>query len=166
MSLLQMHVGMWLLQLCILLVLLPAAIIQVGAQILNSTLPSDYQVCPGEEVIFTCVVQGPHLAWSSEEYIGSGGKQPEFGAQDHEKLNKTVKVNSLSNVTLLNISETNGVTRITSQFEIIASAEYSTSSVVCHDVSAGTSQHVHFNVTLAGEYLTILLSPPPQCKQF
>ena len=147
--------GMWLLQLRIFLVLLSTAIIQVGALIIsvNNTLPSDYEVCPGEEVIFTCVVQGPHLAWSSEEYIGSGGKQLEFGARDHERLNKTVKINSLSTVTLLNISETSGVTTITSQLKIIASAMYPTNSVVCHDVAAGNPQSVDFNT--AGEYLTI-----------
>ena len=144
-----MHVGMWLFQLRgILLVLLSAAVIQVGTQILNS---SDDRVCPGEKIIFTCVVQGPHLSWSSV-YIGSGGKRLEFATVD--KLNETKSYNNSSTVaTLVN---RNGVTEIESRLEIIASEEYSNSSVVCNDVSAGTSRPVHFSVILpSGEYLKI-----------
>lgn len=144
-------VGMWLPQL--LGILLSAAIIQVGALIIsvNSTLPSDHQVCPGEEVSFTCVVQGEILSWSSEEYMGSDGEQLEFGT-----INKPNETSNYSNTvaTLLSIhkSERDGVT-IESRLEIIASAKYSTSSVTCNDVSANASQSVHFIVP--GEYLTI-----------
>ena len=149
-----MHVGMWLLQLRgILLVLLSAAIIQVETQILSSTLPSDNRVCPGEKVIFMCVVQGPHLSWSSDEYIGreSDGKRLEFATVDN--LTETKSYNSSTVATLVN---RNGVTETESRLEIIVSEEYSNSSVVCNDVSAGTSQPVHFSVIVPpGEYLKI-----------
>ena len=150
-----MHVGMWLPQLCgILLVLLSAGIIQAGARnILTTTLSSDRQVCPGEEVIFTCVVQGPHLSWSSDEYIGRDGERLEFGT-----INKPNETSNYSSTvaTLLSKIERNGVTEIVSRLEIIASEEYSNSSVTCNDVSAGISQPVQFNVIVPpGESLKI-----------
>ena len=143
-------VGMWLLR-QLLLVLSLAAVIQVGvgAQTLDlhSTLPSDNHTCPGEKVIFTCVVQGPVLAWSSEEYIGSGGTRLEFGTVDKLMTNKTAANRSSTIATLLSINESGGVTKMESQLEILVSAAYPISSVVCHDVSAGTLQSVDFKVT-------------------
>ena len=147
---------MWLLQLsvcAVFSVLLSAAIIQVGARIIsvNTTLPSDRQVCPGEEVSFICVVQGEILSWSSEEYMGRDGERLEFATVD--KPNETSNYSSTV-ATLLNKIERNGVTEIVSQLKLIASAEYPTSSVFCNDVSAGESQSIEFNI--AGEYLTII----------
>ena len=130
-------IEMWQLQLSALLLV---AIFQVSAQTVNSTLPVNKEVCPGERIIFTCVVHGLVLAWSSEEYIGSGGTQIEFAIID--KINKTIpRLNAIAK--LVNISESGGAPVIESQLEIISSAA---GSVVCHDVSAGTLQSIHFNV--------------------
>ena len=53
---------------------------QAVSQKLNSTLHStlySIQVAyVGETVVFTCVVRGSnHMGWSSEEYIGTAGRQ-------------------------------------------------------------------------------------------
>jgi hypothetical protein len=142
---------MWLL-----LILLLAAIIQVRAQNVTSNLRSNHRVCPGEKVTFTCDVQGPSLAWSSEDYIGStsDGRRLEFGAAD--MLNTTFRRSS----TVATLLRKNGVMEIVSQLKIIASAMYPTSSVVCHDTSTGTSRSIYFNVS--GEYFsTLILSIGP-----
>ena len=110
---------------------------------LSSTLPGNNKVCPGAEIIFTCVVHGPHLSWSSDEYIGVDGRRMEFGIKDdigkqHHRLSTIA--------TLLNISKSDEP-MIESQLRIVALIPtYPSSAIVCHDVSAGISQNITFNI--------------------
>ena len=50
--------------------------------LITNALINDHYVCPGMAV-FTCTTQGSYaIAWSSNVYIGSGGKQLIFAAAE------------------------------------------------------------------------------------
>ena len=116
------------------------------AQILSGTLPFNNKVCPGKELILNCTVNGPHLAWSSNEYIGSNDKRVEFGLFDNpgEEYHKNVEVELLSS------SRSASKPMIVSQLKLHVLASHPYGTVVCHDVSAGTSENITF-ITI-GEY--------------
>ena len=47
--------------------------------VLSSWLLEGQQMCPGDQIVFTCAMNGStSLAWSSYDYIGQGGIQLEF----------------------------------------------------------------------------------------
>ena len=81
--------------------------------------------CPGETVVFTCRTTGS-LALSSDEYIGTGGKQLTFGHGDREGRRHTISRHIYAE--LINVSRNGDVTIFVSTFHIVASLS---SSVTC-----------------------------------
>ena len=89
----------------IIVVLLLAA--QTVSQELNSTLHSTlYGISIAyvdEMVVFTCVVRGSNsMAWTSEEYIGTGGRRLEMSAAELVGTRYSIPV--IGNDLLLNLS--------------------------------------------------------------
>jgi hypothetical protein len=123
------------------------------SQELNSTLHSTlYGVevaYVDEMVVFTCVVRGSNsMAWTSEEYIGTGGQRLEFSAAEPAGTTLPAVGNSQTVATLVNatIDEI-----IVSQLSIRIRPTYLIASIWCHNINAGTTNSVEF--LLAGRYI-------------
>ena len=114
-----------------------------------STLPYNIEVCPGKELILICTVTGPRLAWSSNEYIGSNRELIEFGLFDNtgeEEYHRNVIAK------LLSTSRSASKPMIVSQLKLYnILASHPCGTVLCHDVSAGTSESI--TVSVIGEQL-------------
>ena len=97
---------------------------------LTSTLPPKLnQAYPGQEIIFTCVIVTPvgdpnnsaiHLAWSSDDYIGSGGSRLELFLRESIGSQQTSRVIQSTVATLFNVSKKDGSLKIESQLRIYA----------------------------------------------
>ena len=128
---------------------------QVSAQELNSTLHSTaYGVSiayTDEMVVFTCVVRRSNsMAWTSEEYIGTGGQRLELSAAEPVGTRYSAVGNNQTVAELISarIDEI-----IVSQLHIRIKSNYSIASVLCHNINADTENSTTF--LLAG---IILLS--------
>ena len=65
----------------------------VSALTLSSTVPAGNNVCPGEEITFTCMTEGsPTIAWESIDYIDIGS-QIEFAVFNHPGDRRTSPIN-------------------------------------------------------------------------
>ena len=103
--------------------------------------------CPDQTVIFTCQTTGP-VAWSSDEYIGTGGNQLPFGLDDRVGRRHTVNENIYAE--LLSIDLDNRI--ITSTFRIKAS---SSSSVTC-TATEDNQNYSTINITIPGKSRDLL----------
>ena len=106
-------------------------------------------VCPGEEVTFTCETRGsPVITWSSDEYIGIRGTQLQFTIIDSVGTTRTSDhVNPNTVATLINVTNENGDDVLVSQLRIVALSGFLTSSVACIDGSSGAINTVMFHVS-------------------
>ena len=108
----------------------------VFTQELSSTMREGQPVYSGQEIIFTCVTRGCSIiAWSCDEYIGPGGSQLEFGTINSPGDRETSQINSDTVATLVTI---NGTDVLISTLRIITSADFPSTSVICHDANRGT----------------------------
>lgn len=128
-----------------------ARITAFSPTLMSDTLLEGSTTCPGETVVFTCQTIGS-LAWSSDEYIGTGGKQLPFGHRDREGSRHTISDNIYAE--LVNVSILNDATIITSTFHITASLS---SSVIC------TATEYNKNSTIYLRILGKLLSNVQIC---
>ena len=122
-------------------------------QKIMTTLLDGKYACPGQEVIFTCITNGSVVvAWISDDYIGSNGRQLEFASNSHSlgaKATSTIDPNTFAELTM---KEDGLVTE--SQLYITVSQEISSATVTCIDVGTG-SNSVHFE--LLCKYTLIIL---------
>ena len=116
------------------------------SQELNSTLHSTiYGVDVAyinEMVAFTCVVRESNsMAWTSEEYIGTGGQRLELSAAEPVGTNYSAVGNIQTVATLVRatIDEL-----IVSQLRIRIKSTSPTASVQCHNINAGTNTSIEF----------------------
>ena len=110
------------------------------AQELNCTLSQGYYACPGERLIFTCLMRGSQvLAWSSEEYIGRD-QQIEFLSIDRTGTTRQSPIDPNNIASLINISRENGTLAITCNLSItvLQSINHQGHSVACINVGLGT----------------------------
>ena len=119
--------------------------VQVLCQTLTNTLHStEYGLkfaYDGEIVIFTCVVEGNTIAWSSDEYIGTDGNRLEFISNDQKGTEYNV---GQTVATLLNISSMNGLTMLESQLQISVRSAFQISSIRCHDIGSDSVNSISF----------------------
>ena len=119
---------------------------QLLAQELNSTLHSTVYGAPiaytDETVIFTCVVRGSNsMAWTSEEYIGTGGQRLELSAAEpvgtrYSAVGNNQTVAELISATIDEI--------IVSQLHIRIKSNYFIAAVKCHNINANTVTSITF----------------------
>jgi hypothetical protein len=132
---------------------------QVKSQELNSTLHSTIFGLPiaftNENVVFTCVTRGSNsMGWTSEQYIGTGGRRLEFVLVDPAGSTMPVGGNSPTVAELVSTSDSDRV--IVSQLRItIQTSTFPIASVQCHDIGADTNTSIRFH--LAGMYYRIPL---------
>ena len=110
-------------------------------QMIVTTLLDGKYACPGQEVTFTCITNGSVVvAWSSDDYIGSNGRQLEFARSNFlgARVTSTIDPNTFAELTM---KEDGLVTE--SQLHITVSQEISSATVTCIDVGTG-SYTVHF----------------------
>ena len=120
-------------------------------RITNTTLLDGNVTCDGAMVIFTCETVGSDgLAWSSEQYIGPGGKEILVVASDISSTNprKRTDFNPNTYAILTRITtENNGQRKLTSELHIIASASRSPdSSVICKHTNDDQTATIQFQV--------------------
>lgn len=122
-----------------------AAIVNhVFTQELSSTMRNGRPVYTGQEIIFTCVTRGSSIiAWSSEEYIGSGGAQLIFSTLNSPDDTKISQTYPDTVATLVSIT---GSDVLTSTLRIVTSSNSLSASVTCHDANLGTRNTTNFYV--------------------
>ena len=110
----------------------------VGAQITLKSSPKSsdtgvLHVCPDDEVTFTCETNGSTiLAWTSEEYIGTGGSELELTTGNTPGFK--LRSNSDHNTVATLISKDQRLLAIASTLEIVTSSDLNmshSSSVTC-----------------------------------
>ena len=118
----------------------PALISAVSSQLsLNNSLDGSL-ACPGQQILFVCLVNSPQLVWSSQQYIGQLGVRIEFSASI-DNVGDTREMMG-ANATLLGL---NGANIISSELRITASPEFPTASVTCGN-DVGQTKTSTFNV--------------------
>ena len=123
-------------------------ITQVKSQELNSTLHSTIFGLPiaftNEDVNFTCVIrQSNNMRWTSEQYIGTGGRQLEFASVEPVGSTRTAPGNNQTVAKLISVSDS----VIISQLHIrIQSSTFPIASVQCHDTGVGTNASIRFRL--------------------
>ena len=117
----------------------------MGAQVIL-TESSKTTACPGDELTFKCETRGSMiLAWSSEEYIGTGGVQLEFTTEDTPGFIQTSDTHPDTVATL--ISSDQRLLNIISTLQIVVSSNVSMShpsSVTCEHRTSGTNRMLTF----------------------
>ena len=118
----------------------------ITQRIISPQLSELQNLCPGDEVTFTCETRGsPVIAWSSDEYIGSN-VQFEFFIVESVGTTHTSPANPNTVVTLINVTTENGVAILVSQLHIIVLSGFLTSSVTCIHLSLGQTNTIVFHV--------------------
>ena len=123
-------------------------ILAINGQTLSSNLTAE-PLCPGEIVIFTCETRGSTiLAWTSDEYIESGGTRLVLATFNDigDTSRSPVTVNSNTIATLINKTRENGVDVLVSTLRIRAVSEFLDSSVTCIHVDGGTTNTARVQV--------------------
>ena len=121
----------------------------VVSQELNSTLHETFYGVPfaydSENVIFTCVTRDSNsIAWSSDDYIGSGGLRLEFASVEREGT--TRNANSIASAQLVSVSRTDGIVLLVSQLQISVQSTFQISSVTCHNIGKDTINITSFRM--------------------
>ena len=118
---------------------------------LIGTLPKGQSVCPGDVVIFICTIRGspPTLtnlifSWRSPEYIGMT-ELLQFTIFNMVEDIQLSMINEGVVATLTKNTNINGVPVLESKLQIIASKNFTVSTVVCHNWSSQTNASVEFN---------------------
>ena len=131
--------------------LAPNVVSQELNNTLHSTITGGSVAFSGENVTFTCVVRGSNaMEWTSEQYIGTGGRRLEFISADPVGTTRTSgeAIGELISATVDEI--------IISRLSVkIPQPTFSFASVQCHNINAGTMFLNTFQ--LAGMYIIILL---------
>ena len=122
--------------------------VNVSAQELSSTLHTTITGVPvafeGEIVSFTCETRNSgNLAWSSNDYIGTGGNRLELIAADPQGTSRTVQT-GLANATLIRVDQS--VPILVSELHVRVVARYQTSSVTCHNIGTDETSNITFYV--------------------
>jgi hypothetical protein len=123
----------------------PSRIAALTPNLTADTLLEDDTACPYQTVNFTCQTTGP-LAWSSDEYIGTGGRRLEFGRGNSIGDIRRSGINYSIYAVLVNtvsIDPDNSINITTSTLHIKAS---SNSSVKCTATAYQTNSVIHMRI--------------------
>ncbi|MCG8621182.1 MAG: hypothetical protein MJE68_04145 [Proteobacteria bacterium] len=125
------------------------------SQELTSTLHStlyDVQIAYVDEmIVFTCVVRGSDImAWTSEEYIGTGGQQLPFAAAEPEGSVQRAIRNNQTVATLVTAVNT-GEVMIVSELRIRIMSTHPLASVQCISRGADIATVNSTSFQLAGK---------------
>ena len=90
---------------------------------IRSAIPWGKFMCPGDELIFTCVTRGSQTtAWTSDEYV-EPGTELDFGVFNIIGDTRTSPVNQSTVATLINNNNENGVVLLKSELRIACSID-------------------------------------------
>lgn len=118
--------------------------------VLSSQLPEGQRVCPGDQIVFTCMTNGSaSLAWSSDDYIGRGGIQLEFASfHDPGRIARNQGSPIGTQATLISKeieeNETKGI--LESQLNIIVTSDYQIATINCLHVDTGSQESTVFQL--------------------
>ena len=120
---------------------------------LTSTLREGNRTCPGDEVIFTCIVRESTLSalvlgWTSSEYI-SGSLQFSTANTRGDNRTSTIEGSVTATATLTNNADVAGVLTLESELRIVAGE----ASIVTCSGSNGGTKSIEFSVS--GTYINI-----------
>ena len=113
---------------------------------LSSTLNGSF-ACPGE-VVFTCEIRGSQaLAWSSDQYIGTGGSQIIFAAYTHNEstVRRSLTVPTTFAILTVNINQTQNMT-LKSELHIFVLPNSPPASVTCHHIGDYLDNTTNFQI--------------------
>ena len=95
--------------------------------------------CPGDEINCICVIEGSRiLAWSSDQYIGTGGVELEFTAVDSVEFQRRSDINPNTLATLTSSDTDRHIISSTLHVIVEPSDVLAISSIVCNNRNNGT----------------------------
>lgn len=104
---------------------------------LTSTLNGRSMAYSGQEITFTCTTRDSQIiSWSSNDYIGRD-LQLEFISVDPAQLTLQSIINPDTIATLSSVGVENGSVVLVSTLQIVASSQFSSSSISCHHIGSG-----------------------------
>ena len=114
--------------------------------LVTSTLLEGNKTCSGQMVVFTCMIRGSSgLAWSSDQYIGSGGKELLFDSSEYQEV-KHSREHPDTNATLTGVYMEDGAQMLISKLIIIASPSSSNPLVTCRHTDDDERATILFHV--------------------
>ena len=109
---------------------------------ISSSLNSQHEVHQGENITIQCITRGSSiLAWSCNEYIGSG--RIEFSTTSTPLITH----NQYTLARLIDQYDENGRGVLVSQLSIIAQGTIQQSTVMCHHVQSGQAETITFQLS-------------------
>ena len=118
--------------------------------VLNSRLSEGQRVCPGDQIVFTCVTNGSaSLAWSSDDYIGQGGIQLEFGSyHDPGRIarNRASPIGTQATLVSKEIAENETQWILESKLDVIVTSDYQIATINCLHVDTGSQESTRFQL--------------------
>ena len=97
-------------------------------------------LCPGDIVTFNCETRGSTiLAWTSDEYIETGGTRLAFGTFNSVGTEEISPLNPNTVATLISNTIEDGVPVLVSTLRIRALSQFLNSSVTCIHIGSGTT---------------------------
>ena len=118
--------------------------------VLSSSLSEGQQVCPRDELTFTCVTNGSAiLAWSSDDYIGRGGIQLLLASNRNpgyiEKNGASLMGTKATLIRKeIEENETRGI--LESELEITVTSDYQIATINCLHVDNGSQESTRFQL--------------------
>ena len=114
--------------------------------VVTSTLFEENTTCSGQMVVFTCMTRGSSgLAWSSDQYIGSGGKELLFDSSEYQEV-KHSREHPDTNAILTGVYMEEGAQMLVSKLFIIASSSSLNPSVTCRHTDDNEHAIILFHV--------------------
>ena len=121
----------------------------MAQEITTNSLVNGRSVCPGSRINFTCETRGSYaIAWSSEEYIGSGNAQLLFAAGASNVGDITRRNNLVEAEAHLTRNDLENGTRVlVSTLYITIQSNPPRATITCMHVGDGTEDTIPFQVT-------------------
>ena len=110
---------------------------------MTTSLEVGKSACPGEIIIFNCIVNGSQTLFWSSEYIGTGGIQLEFSTANRIGERQNSSVNPDTFATLINVTDNGRNSLLQSELHIMSNQS---STVSCLTTNAGSEQSIAFIV--------------------
>ena len=113
--------------------------------LLLSSRPQNVSIVyQGQGIVFTCVTRGsPILAWSSDDYVGTGGILLEFLSINLPGFTQGAMDNTFA--VLKSVDSESLV--LESELHLTVSSSFPTSTVACLGVNTGLSDNITFHVS-------------------
>ena len=126
-------------------------------QITSTTLLEGNVTCAGDMVVLTCETVGSDgLAWRSNDYIGTGGTEISFLAEDISDRLRKYSTDYDTYAILTDVTNEGGKVQLESELHLTVTVN-KTFTVTCVHVDQYLMESITFHISTSGKYYITLL---------